>query len=227
MDKEIDQIDASGARTLLKPGELGQIPKIAKTVNLTLTFNYKRAKDGTVEERKSHTSVRSDQMQPDVHFNPEFTSAPMVDKMAARMVIGHNVVYGWQLEHLDVKSAFLHAEYRYGKPVYLREMARADGTFRHGKTVGILMLNLYGNHSETYYCIEGLLDYLRETRARLNEAKSCLICVDMPSGTIIAAMAIEDFLVTAQKPQAMEEFYAIMKKKYDIKRLGRPERYLK
>lgn len=41
----------------------------------------------------------------------------MVDRMAARTVLVHSVEHGWNLEHLDVKSAFLHEEYRFGKPV--------------------------------------------------------------------------------------------------------------
>lgn len=161
------------------------------SARLTLTCNYKREKDGTVEERKSRASIRGDQMQPDINFDPDATSAPMVDKMAARMILTHNVEHGWHLEHLDVKSAFLHEKYRYGKPVYLREMARTDGTYKHGNTIGILRLNIYGNPSRTYYYIEGLLDYLKKIRAQLNEAESCLIRVEMPSGMIIAAIAVD------------------------------------
>lgn len=48
----------------------------------------------------------------------------------------------------------------------------------------------------------------------------------MPSGAITAAIAIEDFLVTAQAPKAMDEFYNVTKANYGIKRLGRPSRYL-
>lgn len=129
-DRELDKIGASGEMTGLKPAKLGLIPKGAKIVPLTITFNYKMAKDGTVEEHKSRSSVRGDQMQPDVYFDPGCTSVPMVDNMAARIVISHSVEYDWQLEHLDVKSAFLHEDYRYGKPLYLREMARADGLYR-------------------------------------------------------------------------------------------------
>lgn len=48
----------------------------------------------------------------------------------------------------------------------------------------------------------------------------------MPSGDVIAAIAIDDFLVTAQNNRAMDEFYNVMKTRYNIKRLGRPRRYL-
>lgn len=172
---ELDKIDASGAIKWLKPAELGILPKSTQIVNMTLTFNYKRSKDGSVEERKSRASVRGDQMKPGVHFNPDCTSAPMVDRMAARMVLAHNVAHQWNLEHLDVKIAFLHEKYKYVKPVYLKEEATADGFYKHGNIVGILHLNLYGNPSGTFYYMEGLFDYLKKMMTKLNEAECCPI----------------------------------------------------
>lgn len=148
--------------------ELGILPKKTKIVNMTLSFNYKRCKDGKVEESKSRASVRGDQMQPDIHFDPECTSAPMVDKMAARMVISHNVEHGWILDHLDVKSGFLHETYRYSNPDYVRELVMANGSYKHGNTVGVLHLNLYGNLSGTFYYMEGLFAHLRKLSATLN-----------------------------------------------------------
>lgn len=165
-------------------------------------------------------------MRAHVHLDPASTSAPMVDRMAARMVIAHSVEHGWRLEHLDVRSAFLHEEYRYGKPVYVREMPRADGSYKHGGTIGLLRLNLYGNPSGTFYYIEGLMAFLRKMHAQLNEAESCLVRLQMQAGTVIAAVAIDDFIVAAENTKAMDQFYAAMKERYDIKRLGRPGRYL-
>lgn len=48
----------------------------------------------------------------------------------------------------------------------------------------------------------------------------------MQTGTVIAAIAVEDFLVTAYTQEAMEDFQNAMKPKYNIKRLERPRRYL-
>lgn len=106
-------------------------------------------------------------------------------------------------------------------------MPRADGTFKHGGTVGILRLNLFGNPSGTFYYIEGLMAFLRKLKVQLNEAEACLVKISMPSGTIIAAVAIDDFIVAAETEAAMNEFYEAMKERYDIKRLGKPSRYLR
>lgn len=43
---------------------------------------------------------------------------------------------------------------------------------------------------------------------------------------VIAAIAVDDFLVAAQTPATMDEFDEALKMKYNIKRLGKPRRYL-
>lgn len=196
---------------MLKPAELGIIPKGTKTISLTPSFNYKRRKDGSIEERKSSASKRGDQMRAHIQFDPACTSAPMVDRMAVRMVIAHSVENGWTLEHVDVRSAFLHEEYKYVKPVCIKEMPRADGTFKHGGTVGFLRLNLYGNPSGTFYYIKGLMAFLRKLRAKMNHAESCLLRLQMAAGTVIPAVATDDFIVAAETPAAMNEFYTAIK----------------
>lgn len=137
----------------------------------------------------------------------------MVDSIAARMVISYSVDRGWKLEHLDVQSEFLYEDYFYGKPVYIREASRADGTYKNGKTVGMLKRNLYGNPSGTYYYIQGLLKHLRNIRAKLNEAEACLVRVQMTSGTVVAAIAVDDFLVATETPKAMNEFETALRAK--------------
>lgn len=225
LDAELDKIDEQGRIKWLKPGELGIIPPKTRVISLTFSFNYKRRSDGSIEERKSRASVRGDNMIPGIHYDADCTSAPMVDCIAARMVIGYSVDKGWTLEHIDVKSALLHEDYMYHKPVNMREDAREDGPYNHGKTIGILIWSLYGNTSGTYYYVKGLLKHLREIRAQLNEAEACLMCINMPSGTVIAAIAVDYFLITAETTKAMDEFAEALTTKYKIKRLGEHSRY--
>lgn len=90
----------------------------------------------------------------------------------------------------------------------------------------MLRLNLYGNPSGTFYYMEGLMEFLGKLKATLNQAESCLVRIEMKSGTIVDAIAIDDFLFAAETKEAMDEFFQTMKERYDIKLLGRPTRYL-
>lgn len=82
--------------------------------------NCRRHKDGQIEEQKSHASLQKDMMEPEVHFDPTKTSAPMVDRIVASMSKLHSVQMAWTLEHIDIKSAFLSERYKFPKPVNIR-----------------------------------------------------------------------------------------------------------
>lgn len=80
--------------------------------------------------------------------------------------------------------------------------------------------------SGTFFYMEGLLKFLREHNAKMNEAEACWVTLTVSTGTIIMAIAVDDFLATASSPKAMDKFHNIMSTRYKIKRLGRPRRYL-
>lgn len=105
-------------------------------------------------------------MRSHIHFDPTKTSAPLMDRMAARMILSHCFDHGWVLEHLDVKSTFLHEEYKYKNQVFIREPQRADGTYKHGNTIEVLRQNLYGNPSGSFYYMEGLIKFLHNVKSR-------------------------------------------------------------
>lgn len=223
---ELDKVDANGTIRWLKLAELNFILKDVKIIPMTFSLNLKRNKDRSIEERKRRASLRRDTMQKLVHYKPEHTSEPMVVRVAARMVASHSVKEGWHVGHFDMTSAFLHEEYKYPKPVYIREMAREDGFYKHGNTVGVLMLNLYGNPSGIYYYVDGLPAFLPKIHAKLNEADVCLVRIEFKSGSVIMAVAVDDFPATASTMEAMDELYSVLKEKYKAKRLGRPKQYL-
>lgn len=152
-----------------------------------------------------------------VHDDENCTSVPMVDRVAARMVINYCLDKGWTLENIDTKSAFLHEDHLYHKPVYIREPA--DGTYKHGKTMGIQKWNFHGSPSGTYYYLQDLLKHLRKIKAVLNEAEACLLRIPMPSSVLIAAIAADAFLVALVTSSPMKEFSDALSTKYRIKRL--------
>lgn len=59
--------------------------------------------------------------------------------------------------------------------------------------MGVLRLNLYGNPSGTFYYIEGLMSFLAKLRAKLNEAESFLVTIEMNASTTVTAISIDDF----------------------------------
>lgn len=81
MNEELDKLDKlenNGTIRWLLPAQLGIMSEKTKAMPLTVTFNYKRHKEGTIEERKSRESLRRDQIIPKVHYDPANTTPPMV-----------------------------------------------------------------------------------------------------------------------------------------------------
>lgn len=61
---------------------------------------------------------------------------------------------------------------------------------------------------------------------RHNDHDVCLVKLVTETGVVIAAIAVHDFLATASTQEAMDEFYEFLNARYDVKRLGKPTRYL-
>lgn len=190
IDKELDKIDKMGTIWWLKPGTR----PTTKPIPMKLSLNYKRDQKGKLEERKARGSLRGDLMQPVVHFDPEWTSAPVVDRVATRMVISHEDKHGWIVEHMDIYRAFLNEKFKYFKPIFIKEPPRKIGKFKHGGTVGILELNFYGNTSGTYYHLNGLLGYMHKEGFESKEHEICLVRLRTRHRTVIVAIAVDEFL---------------------------------
>lgn len=123
-------------------------------------------------------------------------------------------------------QSLINEKYKYDRKVYIREQARADGTYRHGNTTGILELNLYGNPSGTYYYLDEVLHYIWKKGYKSNDHELCLLKLNSPKGRAIITIAVDDFSVTASTPQVMDEVYKFLNRRYSVKRLGKPNRYL-
>ena len=150
----------------------------------------------------------------------------MVERAAARMVIIHSVNYRWKLEHFDIKSSFLQEKIRFAQPVYLKEMTRADVTYKHGKTVGRLIQNIYGTPSRSYYYLDGMFTYLIGHGVETSEQEACILKLTTPFGTMLIALAVDEFLVAAETDEAMDHFHSWLTAKYNVERLRRPRTYL-
>lgn len=101
-----------------------------------MTYRYKWTTGMQLLQRKSRAALRGDLMIPFVHFDPNSTDVPMASSSTVRLLFALKAHLNLpDLEHLDITSAFLHEAFSYSNTVYVREMRRADGSYRHGNTV--------------------------------------------------------------------------------------------
>lgn len=79
------------------------------------------------------------------------------------------------MEHMDMKYAYIHTLFKYSKSVYVREFSRADGSYKHGKTTGKLIRNIYGGKSGAYYFLEEVFGMLQANGFKTAAGEQCML----------------------------------------------------
>jgi len=175
--------------------------------------------DGPLKKGKARNSLRGDTMKPVVHYNPNYTSAPMPEKAPVRTVIAIGVDKGLIMEHMDGKAAYKDELYEWNIPVYVKEPKRGDGTYAHGGTVGRLRRKLYGSPSGTYYYIRGTLRYLTSIGYTQMNTDACVLQKKSGIDYILVVVNLDDYLLAATTQRLIDELYRQMAKKYTLKKL--------
>lgn len=86
----------------------------------------------------------------------------MADKSTIRILISIAADRQWPVEHIDMKSAYLHTVFKFLQDVHVREPPRADGTYKYGKITGKLVRNIYGGKYGAFSFLEGVFSLLKK-----------------------------------------------------------------
>lgn len=86
-------------------------------------------------------------MIPDTHYNPNHINAPTAEKSSARLLFAVAAQMKCSIEQFDITNAYVHEKFAFIKKMYVREHARTNGSFKHGKNIGLLFKNLWGKKS--------------------------------------------------------------------------------
>ncbi|KAG7547780.1 Reverse transcriptase RNA-dependent DNA polymerase [Arabidopsis suecica] len=123
----------------LKTWDLVDLPIGAKPIGLKWVFKLKRNSDGSINKHKARLVAKGYVQQYGVDFEEVF--APVARIETIRLLIDLAAAYGWEIHHLDVKTAFLHGELK--ETVYVLQ---PEGFEKDGNKTKVYKLNkaLYG-----------------------------------------------------------------------------------
>lgn len=93
------------------------MPKGAKAIGLKWIFKIKRNADGSINKYKSRLVAKGYIQRHGVDFEEVF--APVARIETARFIIALAASRGWEIHHLDVKTAFLHGDLK--EDVYVQQ----------------------------------------------------------------------------------------------------------
>ena len=99
---EIQLIEKNNTWTLV------DLPKGAKPICLKWIFKVKRNADGSINKFKARLMAKGYVQRHGIDYDEVF--APVARMETIRLVIALAALNGWQIHHLDVKTAFLHGD---------------------------------------------------------------------------------------------------------------------
>lgn len=88
--------------------ELVDLPMGAKPIGLKWVFKVKRNSDGTIIKYKARLVAKGYVQKQGIDYDEVF--APVARIETIRLIIALAASKGWEIHHLDVKTAFLHGE---------------------------------------------------------------------------------------------------------------------
>ena len=213
--EEIESIEKNETCVLV------DLPCGVKPIGLKWIFKLKRNADGSINKYKSRLVAKGYVQRHGVDFDEVF--APVARIETIRLLVNLAATHGWEVHHLDVKTAFLHGELK--ETVYVTQ---PEGFEKKGE------------ENKVYKLKKALYGLRQAPRAWNNKLNTILCelefvkCAKEPSvyrklvngDLLVVAVYVDDLFVTGTNSQVIQEFKANMAGKFDMSDLGRLTYYL-
>lgn len=184
-------------------------------------FKIKRNADGSINKYKARLVAKGYVQQHGIDY--EEVIAPVARIETICLLISLAASRGWEIHHLDVKTAFLHGELK--ETVYVTQM---DG------------FEVKGSESKVYRLRKALYGLKQAPRAWNYKLNKILVglrfvrCLKEPSvyrrtasgDLLVVAVYVDDLFVTGTSLKQIKQFKLEMALKFDMSDLGRLTYYL-
>lgn len=194
---------------------LVDLPAGAKAIGLKWVFKLKRNPDGSVNNYKARLVANGYVQRHGVDYDEVF--APVARIETIRLIIALSASYGWEVRHLDVKTAFLHG--------VLKEevnVKRPEGFEVKGSEEKVYKLSkaLYGLKQAPRAWNYKLSKILRELNFTRCTKEASLYQRKRSENILIVAVYVDDLLVTGSDIAMIREFKHEMAAKFEMSDLG-------
>lgn len=128
------------------------------------------------------------------------------------------------LEHIDIKSAYLHERYNHDRSAYVQHMPQFEGSFPHNSIYVDLEGGLFGFRPATYYYNYGLKKFFLSIRFLQSKHDPCIYIKRTPQRFILVSTTHE--LPHCFQRSQIHHQYCQLLTKCKSKRLGPPTKFL-
>jgi hypothetical protein len=215
MNKEIQSIEKN------KTWKLCQLPVGHKPIGLKWVYKLKKNSDGVVTKHKARLVAKGYVQKKGIDFDEVFAPVARLDTVRLFLAMAAN--RGWQVHHLDVKSAFLHGELE--EEVYV---SQPEGYVVEGKEQYVLKLSkaLYGLRQAPRAWNVRLDRSLKKLKFRRCASEQAVYTRGVGKNAIILGVYVDDLIITGEDPVEIKEFKEQMTKEFEMSDLGLLSYYL-
>ena len=200
---------------------LTDLPAGMKPIGLKWVFKVKRNADGSINKFKARLVAKGYVQRHGVDYDEVF--APVARIETIRLIVALAASRGWDVHHLDVKTAFLHGDLK--EEVYV---SQPEGFVVKGQEDKVYKL-----HKALY----GLRQAPRAWNVKLNQILRGLgfsRCLKEPSlyrkevnkDLLVIVVYVDDLLITGSSNRMIDSFKKDMATEFEMSDLGRLSYYL-
>ena len=200
---------------------LVDLPLGVKPIGLKWVFKVKRNADGSVIKYKARLVAKGYVQKQGIDYDEVF--APVARIETIRLIIALAASKGWEIHHLDVKTAFLHGDLR--EEVFVTQPEGFEVAGEEHK-VYKLKKALYGLKQAPRAWNQKLNKILKEFSFQRCSKDPSVYKKEEKSGTLIVAVYVDDLLVTGTSLAQILRFKKEMTTKFELSDLGKLTYYL-
>ena len=201
--------------------DLVELPSGIKPIGLKWVFKIKCNADGSISKFKAQLVAKGYVQRHGIDYDEVFALVARVETI--RLIIALAASNGWEIHHLDVKTAFLHGELK--EEVYV---VQPDGFVVKGQEDKFYKLKkaLYGLRQAPRAWNLKLNQILRGLKFHRCSKEPSLYHKKEHDELLIVAVYVDDLLVTGSSLQLIQEFKKEMANKFEMSDLGKLTYYL-
>ena len=215
MKIELDSINKNNTWTLTT------LPMDQKAIGLKWVYKTKRDAKGKIIKYKARLVAKGYVQEQGIDFDEVF--APVARIETVRLILALAAYHGWQVHHLDVKSAFLHGELK--EEVYVTQPEGFIQDENRGK-VYKLTKALYGLRQAPRAWNVKLDQTLKSLDFKKCNLEQAVYTKRSKTSTLIVGVYVDDLIITGTPKKEIDLFKSQMKDKFEMSDLGLLAYYL-
>ncbi|GJS31119.1 retrovirus-related pol polyprotein from transposon TNT 1-94 [Tanacetum coccineum] len=214
MEEEMDSLRKNKTWELVDP------PAGQKLVSSKWLYKIKEGIEGVQKPRyKARLVARGFTQRAGIDYNEVFS--PVVRHTSIRVILALTACKDYELEQLDVKTAFLHGNLE--EVIYMRQ----PPGYEQGNKVCLLKKSLYGLKQSPRQWYRRFDEYMLSNGFKRSSYDSCVYYRSYAPGEYIYLLLyVDDMLIACKSKAEIGSTKSLLKKEFDMKELGEAKKIL-